>query len=87
MLSAIGLSAGFQEALRSENVRPVIAMAEGLMYFSRDNPISHEDLRRSADTQAAIVKLLDHFGGSVIYAECHRNGSGLYYLEYIPPGG
>lgn len=82
-LERLVLSDGLRFGASREGMMPVIGLASGLTPMFPKNPMSVEQLKNSGNLEDAMLNVLRHFGGVIIYAECHDGGKGLYDIRYL----
>lgn len=85
IVDALATSDALVAEERRERMGAVRRVMMGWTYIDRERTLRLQDLESAKDVEGALVKVLDRFGGAVLYAECHDRVGGLRDLIYVAP--
>lgn len=85
IVSALSMSDGFQAGARRERMSVIMRGGVWSPYIDFERRLHLQELESAKDVEDALVKVLDRFGGAVIYAECHDHAGGVNDLIYVGP--
>lgn len=85
IVSALSMSDGFQAEARRERMGVIMRGGVWSPHIDFERRLHLQELESAKDVEGALVKVLDRFGGAVIYAECHDRAGGVNDLIYVGP--